>query len=198
MLKIGLSGGIGSGKTAVSNAFSDLGITIVDADIVARDIVRPNSPCLKAIKEHFGNGILQDDGGLNRAMLRDIIFNCPSEKQWLEALMHPHIRDAMIQQLNQAQSPYVILSSPLLLETQQDALVDRIVIVDAPEALQITRASQRDKVDKQQIQTIMQNQYSRHERLKKADDIIDNSSTLDATREQVTQLHLNYLQLVRQ
>src|SRR3989338_6241173 len=143
MLKIGLTGGIGSGKTAATDHFQQLGIAVVDADVVAREVVVPGSPALAQIAEHFGAQILDHSGALDRAQLRKIIFSNPSEKSWLETLLHPLIRTEILRQLEQAHSPYAILVSPLLFETGQHLLVDRTLLIDAPEALQVSRATAR-------------------------------------------------------
>lgn len=201
---IGLTGGIGSGKSEVSRRFEDIGIAVVDADIVARQIVEPNTPALRQISEHFGNSILMENGALDRAQLRTIIFSHPEEKKWLENLLHPLIRESIVQQLNVAESPcgdhkspYAILSSPLLLETTQYQLVNRTLVVDAPEELQLARACARDSNNKDQIKAIMATQLSRLARKARADDIIDNSNTLTEIDRQVERLHSHYLTLAK-
>ena len=194
---VGLTGGIGSGKSEVSRRFENLGITVVDADVVARQIVEPNTPALRQITEHFSNSILMENGSLDRAQLRAIIFTHPEEKKWLENLLHPLIRESITQQLNAAESPYTILSSPLLLETTQYQLVNRILVVDAPEELQLARACARDSNNKVQIEAIMSTQLSRLARKAKADDIINNSSDLTDIDRQVTDFHSHYLKLAK-
>ncbi len=197
MTIIGLTGGIGSGKTYVSSIFKEKGITCVDADDVAREIVFPGQPTLAKIAERYAEkpDILTADGQLNRALLRSIIFNNPNEKQWLENLMHPVIRDRLVVLLNQSASPYSLLVSPLLFETDQKDLVHRSAVVDIPEDLQVERASQRDNVSKEQIKQIMQAQLTREQRLALADDIIDNSIDKKETNQQVQKLHEAYLKL---
>ncbi|MFL0804430.1 MAG: dephospho-CoA kinase [Agarilytica sp.] len=192
---IGLTGGISSGKTTVSDAFKALGITIVDTDVIARDIVKPGSHCLKEIEKRYGKTILDQDGTLDRKRLRDIIFQDDSEKRWLESLMHPVIRQQTEQQVQSATSPYVILSSPLLIESPDIHLVDRVLVVDVPEAAQVSRTLLRDGVDESQIQRTIAAQLSRQERLDRADDIIDNSHEKSHTLEQVKRLHETYLTL---
>ena len=195
MWVLGLTGGIGSGKTAASDYFQRLGIVVVDADIVAREVVEPGQPAWNAIREHFGPDALQANGELNRAWLRQIVFADPQQRQWLEQQTHPRIRDSIIQQLQQAQSPYTILSSPLLFESGQAQLTQRTLVIDVPEALQLQRASQRDGNDEEQIRRIMDAQINREERRNKADDIADNSGDLQHLYEQLQRLHEGYLAL---
>jgi dephospho-CoA kinase len=154
-LIIGLTGGIGSGKSEVSRRFEELGIALVDADLVARDVVLPGSPALESIRTHFGTDILLSDGSLNRKKLREMIFTDPAEKKWLEQLLHPLINQQIRVQLALSTSIYAMLSSPLLLETQQYLLVDRILVVDTSEILQIERAAKRDASQEEQIKAIM-------------------------------------------
>ncbi len=195
MFCVGLTGGIGSGKTTVSDAFNELGITIVDTDVIAREIVRPKSYCLDEIETRYGKKILDKDGALDRKKLRAIIFQDDSEKHWLESLMHPVIRQHTEQQIQSATSPYVILSSPLLIESPDVELVDRVLVVDVPESTQVSRTHLRDGVDKTQIQRTIEVQLTRQERLDRADDIIDNSLDKSHTLEQVKRLHKTYLAL---
>ncbi len=187
---VGLTGGIGSGKTSASNQFMALGIPVIDSDVIAREVVLPGMPALSAISEHFGTAILQDDGQLNRAALRQKIFQDNHEKQWLESLLHPLIRERTINQLTEASKgkPYIILSSPLLLETDQHTLCDVIVIVDLLEQQQVERATRRDKNSTEQIKRIIAAQISREERLTRADYILDNSGSYEQLIEQVNSL----------
>jgi len=193
MFVLGVTGGIGSGKTAVTNAFSDLGITIVDADIAARSVVKQGSEGLKQIEEHFGSDILLKDGSLNRAKLREIIFSNPDEKTWLENLTHPLIREEIKQGLHNSQSPYTILVSPLLVESGQNTFVNRVLVVDAPTALQVERTSQRDNNTPEQVQAIINAQADRETRLSYADDIIVNDQDLAHLKREVAKLHQQYL-----
>lgn len=195
---VGLTGGIGSGKSEVSRRFENLGIQVVDADIVAREVVAPESVGLAAISEHFGKDILDADKTLNRGKLRALIFENPEEKSWLENLLHPIIRTEIISQLQQSKSTYTILSSPLLFDTTQYELVDRVLVVDASEELQIARASARDSNTSEQIEKIMSTQMSRADRCAKADDIIVNNGDLDTLDKQVKDLHISYLNLAKQ
>ena len=194
-LKIGLTGGIGSGKSLVSAEFESLGITVIDADIIAKDAVKLGSSALESITQHFGEQILLSDGHLNRAALRDIIFSKAIEKRWLESLLHPLINQQIERALAAASSPYAVLASPLLLEGDQKNQVDRIVVVDVPVDIQLDRASARDGVDKQQIQRIIDSQIKRKERVEQADFIIDNSHSIQHTLEQTRSLHQTLLQL---
>ncbi len=198
MFVIGLTGGIGSGKSAAAEYFKRLGIDIIDADIAARKVVEKGSPALTKIVEHFGVETLNSDNTLNRAFLRTQVFNNPQERLWLETLLHPLIRVWMQQALSNTTGPYTILETPLLLETDQHLLVDRVLVIDAPEELQMTRASNRDNNIEEQIRAIMKTQLPREERLDKADDILDNSGSLDHIERQVTELHHKYLTLAAQ
>lgn len=196
-LIIGLTGGIGSGKSAVAELFIKEGITVVDADVAARRVVEPGSPALNAIAEHFGQDILQADGCLDRGALRAIVFDNEDERLWLEQLLHPAIGQWITEQLANAQSPYAILESPLLLETSQHEMADRIIVVDVPEQVQIDRASARDGNTPEQIQAIIAAQMNRQARLEKADDVIDNSGSLESLVDPVATLHHKYLELAR-
>ncbi|MCR6650018.1 MAG: dephospho-CoA kinase [Cellvibrionaceae bacterium] len=182
---IGLTGGIGSGKSLVAARFAELGITVVNADTVAREVVAKGEPALEKIREHFGKEILLPTGELDRRKLRGIIFNDPEQKKWLENLLHPIIRVRMVDQLQAAASPYAILESPLLLETDQHLLVEKIIVVDVDEATQIARASARDGADVEQIKNIIASQMPRAEKLQKADFVIDNGGSVEATYRQV-------------
>jgi dephospho-CoA kinase len=192
---IGLTGGIGSGKSEVSRRFETLGVTVVDADLVAREVVEPGSSALNAIAEHFGSHILIADKSLNRGKLRGLIFDNKVEKVWLENLLHPMIRAEIISQLQSSPSPYTILSSPLLLETNQDELVDRVLVVDASEELQLARASKRDLSNPDDIKKIIATQMTRAERRAKADDILENHGDLINLNAQIEKLHNFYLNL---
>jgi dephospho-CoA kinase len=192
-LIIGITGGIGSGKSAVTDRFEALDITVVDADKVARIIVEPGQPALEKIAEHFGAKILLTDGSLDRAALRAKVFSEPQERLWLEALTHPLIREEIRAQLNSSCSPYAILSSPLLLETNQKSLAELVIVVDVPEQVQLERTVQRDNNDADQVRRIMAAQMSRSKRLELADIVIDNSGVLDKLDEVVRGLHEKFL-----
>jgi dephospho-CoA kinase len=197
MLTIGLTGGIGSGKTTVANCFAELGVDLVDADLAAREVVKPGSPALADIAAHFGEEILLADGSLNRAALRATVFADEKQRLWLEALLHPLINTLLRQQLAACQSDYCLLVSPLLLETGQKELVDRIVVIDVSEQTQLARTMARDGSDEQTIRGIIAAQIDRQTRLQAADDIIDNEQPVSALKQQVRALHEHYLQLAR-
>ena len=193
MLTVGLTGGIGSGKSEVSRRFEALGITVADADLVARKVVEPGKPALDKISQHFGETILLPNGGLDRANLRQVIFGDNRQKTWLEQLLHPLIAAEIDYQLNNTASPYSILSSPLLLESQQWQRVDRILVVDTPVAKQVERSCARDSNSEAQIHAIINSQIKRQDRLQRADDIVDNHGNIDALQPQVELLHRQYL-----
>jgi dephospho-CoA kinase len=190
---VGITGGIGSGKSAVTDRFEQLGITVVDADLAARVVVEPGRPALAAIAERHGGQILLADGSLDRAALRQIVFANDNERQWLEQLTHPLIGQEIREQLQAAASPYAILASPLLLETSQRELVDLVVVVDVPEELQLQRTMARDSNDEAQVRRIMAAQLPRHKRLEGADITIDNSRSLEQLDETVAELHKEFL-----
>lgn len=188
-LVVGLTGGIGSGKTQVSDQLARKGITIIDADVVAREVVEPGMPALATISEHFGAHLLDAKGSLRRDQLRQIIFADEKAKLWLEGLMHPLIRQSILQQLGDAQGPYVVLVSPLLLETNQREIPQVIVVVDAESSQQVSRASARDNNTADQIEAIMAKQMDRQQRCQQADIIVDNSGDLKNLQQQVEDLH---------
>jgi dephospho-CoA kinase len=193
---VGLTGGIGSGKTVVSDMFAQLGVTVVDADVCARIVVEKGKPALVAIHEHFGDDVIDKNGELQRAALRQIIFSQPAEKIWLESLLHPVIFQEMLSQLQHATSPYAILVSPLLVETGQTTLCNRILVVDAPETLQLSRTMLRDNNSSDQVNAIMANQSARETRLAHADDVLVNDGDLQTLAERVLNLHRHLLNLV--
>lgn len=192
---VGLTGGIGSGKTTVTDIFTELGIDIVDADLVAREVVEPNTPALKAIKEHFGSSFILDDGTLNRTALRSQVFANEADITWLNNLLHPLIRETMLKQIAACQSNYCILVAPLLIENGLQKLVNRVVVVDVSEQTQLSRVVARDPSSKEEVEQIIASQITRDERLKVADDIIDNeSSDRQALKSQIQKLHQKFLQ----
>ena len=192
--KIGLTGGIGSGKTTVANLFEQQGITLVDADIIAREVVEPGSLGLSAIVNKYTDKILQHDGTLDRRKLRELIFKNADEIKWLNELLHPLIRQQMLKQVDEAHSEYVILVVPLLFENELDTLTDLSVLVDIPPGLQIARTAIRDNVDESEVKNIINNQMSREDKLARADYVIDNQGDLVQLKHQVTQLHKKFLQ----
>jgi dephospho-CoA kinase len=194
-LIIGVTGGIGSGKSALTAEFEKLNVVVVDADVVAREVVAVNSPALMQIVNEFGPDILLPTGELNRAKLREIIFSDEQSKQTLNAIMHPAIRNELIQQLIHAKSSYVILSAPLLFENKLDKLTDKVVVVDVPEHVQVNRASSRDDVEQEQIKAIMASQYSREQRNEKADYLVANEHDISLLAKQVIKLNTEFLRL---
>ena len=194
---IGLTGGIAAGKTAVSNGFAAHGITVADADLAARDVVAPGQPALSAIAERFGTQVIQADGQLDRAALRRIVFADPQARRALEAITHPAIRTAMIQQCQQAPSAYAIAAIPLLAEAgrHQYPWVDRVLVIDLPEAVQLQRLMRRDGIDAALAQSMIDAQASRADRLALADDVIDNSGSPAALEAPIAALHARYLAL---
>ena len=194
---IGLTGGIGSGKTTVANVFAEYGIDLIDADIIARDVVAIGSVGLARITEKFGNRILLDDGNLDRSQLRTVIFSDPQLKNWLNQLLHPLIREKMLADIDRATSPYCLLIVPLMIENNLQTLTDRLLVVDVDQQTQIMRTQQRDNVSLEQINNILAAQASRQQRLDAADDIICNNGDNQALLTQVAQLHLHYLALAR-
>jgi dephospho-CoA kinase len=186
---LGLTGGIGSGKTTVANLFAALGVDIVDADIVAREVVAIGSLGLNTIVEHFGQSILLDNGELDRAALRHKIFDNPEQRLWLNNLLHPLIRQKMFTDLEKTTSVYAILVAPLLFENELDRQVSKSLVVDIAPEVQLLRTSVRDNLDTAQIAKIVASQMSREKRLSKADYIIENNSNLVHLRKEVDRLH---------
>ena len=195
MAVVGLTGGIGSGKSTVVRLFGALGVHWVDADDVAREVVEPGTPGLERITEHFGQEILLPDGGLDRAALRRIVFDAPEERVWLESVLHPVIREELMRQLHPDNYalPYVLLVSPLLLETDQHELVDKVVVVDVPVDVQIQRTMARDTNDRDQVERIIAAQMPREQRLQKADNVVDNNLPMADVEQQVEALHQTFL-----
>ena len=193
MFVVGITGGIGSGKSAVTDHLETLGITVVDADKVARVVVEPGTSGLAAIAQHFGKDILFANGGLDRAALRKIVFDNPDERKVLEGITHPRIRDEITRQLSEASSPYVVLSSPLLLESGQNTLADYVVVVDVPEEVQLKRTMARDDNSEALVKQIMAAQLDRQTRLSRADASIMNDTSLEELYERVEALHEDLL-----
>jgi len=197
MFVVGLTGGIGSGKSTVAEMFTALEIDLVDADVAAREVVAPGTPALAEIVEHFGLDILMADGSLDRRGLRRVIFHHEQEKHWLETLLHPLIRRWLTQQISNRRSAYCLLVSPLLLETDQAELVDRIVVVDVSVKTQIARALARDGGEERTVRAIIAAQIGRSQRLKHGDDIIDNELPVQTLRQRVETLHQQYLAMAK-
>lgn len=198
MFVVGLTGGIGSGKSAVTRLFESLGILVIDADQVAREVVEPGEPALDKIASRFGKDALLETGSLDRRYLREVVFAEPKQRNWLEQLLHPIIRDRIMLKLEQSSSRYTILASPLLLETDQHLLVNHVIVVDATEAQQIERTIERDQSNTEQVKAIIAAQMSREERLSKANDIIDNSGTEADLMPLVEKLHKAFLKKAQQ
>jgi len=197
-LIIGLTGGIGSGKTTLTDYFSHLDVDVIDADIIAREVVDVDSPALKAIAKHFGKDYLHTDGHLNRALLRNRIFSNEADKLWLNDLLHPLIRANIVNQTKSATSPYCILVAPLLIENNLHALVDRILVVDVNEATQLKRAMLRDSNSEKEIKAIIASQTNRTARVQAADDVINNDDcSLSEIKAAVSGLHKKYLALTK-
>ena len=193
MFVVGITGGIGSGKSAVTDHLETFGITVVDADKVARVVVEPGTSGLAAIAQHFGKNILLADGSLDRAALRKIVFDNPDERKVLEGITHPRIREEIARQLSEATSPYVVLSSPLLLESGQNTFADYVVVVDVPEQVQLRRTMARDDNSETLVKQIMAAQLDRQTRLSRADTSITNDASLTELYELVESLHEDLL-----
>jgi dephospho-CoA kinase len=195
MLVIGLTGGIGSGKSTVAKAFAKQGITIIDTDEIAREVVAPKTPGLKKIAAHFGRDILDKNGELQRKKLAAIVFAKPAERRWLENLLHPLIRKKTKALLKKVTSAYCIVIIPLLAETKPNPFIQRALVVDAPTAQRSKRTQQRDKLSVQQVKKIIGSQVTRKQRLALADDVIKNNRDLHYLKTQVLSLHKKYLSL---
>ena len=193
MLRVGITGGIGSGKTALTDWLAQQGITVEDADLAARVVVAPGQPALAEIAAAFGNSYLLPDGQLDRAALRELVFADADKRRTLETITHPRIREELVRQLSAANSPYAVLSSPLLLESGQSDLVDVSVVVDVPEDMQIARTMERDGNDQALVEGIMAAQLGRETRKSRADIVIDNSGTLADLHEKAAILHQTLL-----
>jgi dephospho-CoA kinase len=197
LLTIGLTGGIGSGKTVASDHFARLGAEVIDTDLLSRELVEPGQPALDEIVAHFGTGVLDAEGRLDRAALRARVFTDAVERRALEQILHPRIRAAMLERAAASKKPYVVFVIPLLMETGQQSLVDRVLLIDAPETLQRERAAARDGVDQAEIDRILAAQTDREARRRHADDIVVNDGDLAKLYEQIERLHRNYLNQTR-
>jgi dephospho-CoA kinase len=196
--RVGLTGGIGSGKSTVADVFAALGITVVDADVVARQVVAPGTAALRQIADFFGPAVLSGTGELDRAKLREIVFANPEAKAWLNQLLHPLIRQQMLQQLDAATSPYSLLVAPLLLENRLDQFVDKVLVVDVTEQTQLRRTMQRDNNPAELVQSIMDAQCSRAGRLERADFVISNEGPATVIADKVAELHQIFLRLAEE
>ena len=196
--RIALTGGIGTGKTTVSSIFHQFGVPIIDSDLIARDIVKPGGNTLTKILDVFGTDIVSIDGNLDRKKLRTIIFNNKQEKTKLEEILHPAIYNEISNRIRQVDFPYCIIVIPLLIETNATKRYDRILLVDVPEEIQIERAAKRDNATVDSIQLIITSQSTRTEKLKYADDFIDNNVEMDSLKNSVHELHQQYMDLSAQ
>lgn len=194
-LRVGLTGGIASGKSVVADMFSALGVPVIDTDVVAREVVEPGQPALADIAEQFGDDVIGADGRLDRAAMRRRVFADAGERRRLEAILHPRIRDAAFAQSRAAGGDYQLIVVPLMVESPMAGRMDRILVVDVPESLQLSRLLARDAGERAEAEAMIDAQASRVRRLAIADDVIDNAGSLDATRRQVETLHARYLQL---
>lgn len=195
MLKIGLTGGIGSGKSVASNRFAELGAAVIDTDLLSRELVEPGQPALNEIVAEFGTSVLDARGHLDRARLRERVFADEAARKRLEAILHPRIRAEMLRRAERSDAPYVVFVIPLLFETGQQSLVDRVLLIDVPETLQRARVADRDGLQAGQIDAILAAQTDRATRLRLADDVICNDTNLDDLENAVRALHERYLQL---
>lgn len=192
---VALTGGIGSGKSAVASHLESLSVPVIDADLLAHQLVRPGCPALLEIQAAFGDGLVDENGALNRSALRKIVFDDPAQRKRLEGILHPRIREAMEGWIAQQSAPYVVLVIPLLFETGQMSLADRILVVDCDESRQIERVLQRDQLSREQILQIMASQVDRQTRLQGADDVIENNASLEDLIDATERLHENYLKM---
>jgi len=193
--RVGLTGGIASGKSLVADEFAALGVPVIDTDILARQVVEPGEPALAQIVERFGPDMLKVDGRLDRRRLREHVFTNPAEREALEAILHPVIRERSLAAADESTGPYQLLVVPLLAETDFHRLVDRVLVVDCPESVQLERLLARDGEDRRQAARMIDAQLPREQRLAVADDVIDNSGSRATTRRQVARLHAHYLEL---
>ncbi len=193
MLRVGLTGGIGSGKTTVSDRLEELGVTVIDADRIAHELTRAGQPALRAIVCKFGDTVLTPNGELDRERLRDIVFRAPARRQILERILHPQIRAEMARRIRDVNDPYCVLAIPLLAETGPHRLVDRVLVVDASDHKRRLWLKSRSGLDNDQITAIFAAQASREKRLAIADDILVNDDDIGTLIRQVNALHQKYL-----
>ena len=194
-LRIGLTGGIASGKSTVAQRFTEFGVPVIDADETARAVVAPNTPGLARVIERFGPGVVADNGELDRRALRDLIFTNPGARRDLESILHPLIRAHMEKSADQAVGPYIVMAIPLLIENGPTDRVDRILVVDVDEAVQLRRVMERDGCTSEQARAILASQAPRSARLAAADDVLLNAGTVTDLRQAVDRLHEKYLRL---
>lgn len=195
MFIVGLTGGIGSGKTVASDRFEELGVKVVDADIASRVVVENGQPALHSIEGKFGSDVISDDGSLNRAKLREIIFKDNEAKSWLEALLHPLIAKHISDEISRATSKYAVLVSPLLFETSQFEMCNRTLLIDVSKEAQILRTAARDNVSKSQVEKIISSQMDRDQKIKKADDVIVNDGEINDLISKIDDIHQKYIEI---
>jgi len=195
MLRIGLTGGIGSGKSTVAEFFAAHGVPVIDTDEIARELVVPGQAAYREIVRHFGDGVIAASGTIDRGKLRSRVFDNPQERERLEAILHPRIREETKRRLDRLETGYVIVVVPLLIETGFDGLIDRILVVDADEARQLERVAKRSGMNAEQAGKIMASQATRQERLARADDVIENNGELPDLERRVAELHARYRSL---
>lgn len=198
MLRVGLTGGIGSGKSTVAELFAHRGVPVIDTDKLARHAVEPRQPALAEIVREFGAGLLDAGGGLDRARMRERVFDDPAARRRLESILHPRIRAAVREQLAAVAAPYCLIVVPLLVETGFDELIDRVLVVDVDETHQQERTSRRDKVSTDAVRKIMATQATRAQRIARADDVIVNDGTIADLEREIDRLHASYLVLAGQ
>ena len=196
--KVGLTGGIGSGKSQVAGLFSKLGIAVIDADTIARELTVPGSPINKQIIDLFDNDIIDTSGSLDRKKLREHIFSDYEARKKLESILHPHVFDVINRKISDITSTYCILSIPLLLETGSQHMVDTVLVVDCPVSLQIERVTKRDGLSVEDVNKIIGTQISRTDRLNAANEVIKNEEDIYSLSDKVTELHLEYLKRAHQ
>ncbi|MBT5330953.1 MAG: dephospho-CoA kinase [Porticoccaceae bacterium] len=197
MLRIGLTGGIGSGKSTAAAEFKKLGVSVIDLDQLARDVVQTGTPALNKISDHFGEQILLESGELDRAELRNIIFGDAKEKEWLENLLHPLIRERQLELESRSTSPYLVIEIPLLVENIEAQKVDRILVVETPREDQVLRTMARSQLSESEVNDIISGQATAEERRAVAQDRIDNSGSIPELAAQVETLHISYCELAK-
>ena len=194
-LRVGLTGGIASGKSTVADMFAELGVPVIDTDVIAREVVEPGQPALDEIRESFGASVIAEDGRLDRAEMRRLVFADDDARRRLEAILHPRIRDSAMRQADQGGGDYQLIVVPLLAESPMRHAMDRILVVDCKVDVQVARLLERDAETEEQARRIIGAQASRDQRLAIADEVIRNDGSLEETRQQVEQLHSHYLRL---
>ena len=196
-LRIGLTGGIASGKSTVADFFADLGVPVIDTDVIAREVVAKGAPALDQIRDAFGDTVFDDDGKLDRQAMRNLVFSDAGKRRQLEDILHPLIRDAVVMQVGAVNAPYMIIVVPLLVESPMKDFIDRVLVVDCSEDVQLSRLQMRDAEDEELARRMIAAQASRDERLGIADDVVVNDADREQTRTTVAALHQAYLEMSR-